>query len=695
MRNRSLVASALALIGLTAGLLIYPSLMQRAKGGPSKIEMPETRSFRILLGLGDTEPAVWDGSIKVSTGKIVSIQGWRFAENDSSDYKSSWKASTRRGMAVPAQRRAGVEPPVFENGVIIGAAIPDATARFDVQTPQGAFSFAAQEIPMGESKLFLAGKVAVDQVPSAVQLTTSGEDEDFPAVAQSDDDLYVTYVQFVHGDRRQAVVGQFREEPASFDFLARPVGGDQVMLLHYSKSANVWGPAVPVSAAGQDIARATVAIDGKKRVWVIWAANQNGNFDLYAKSYDAGKWSPEIRLTKDGGTDLNPVAATDSSGRVWVAWQAFRNNNLEILAAVQRGDTFSAETPVSFSPMSDWDPAIATAANGEVAVSWDTYDKGDYDVYFRRLRAGPDMQREIQMDAPIPVAASQNFEARSSIAYDKQNRLWVAYEASDIKWGKDFGAYETTGIALYQGHNLHVKCFDGAKAFTTAEDVSEALPGPPQAMQRRGRRTRIADEVPTPRPANLNQPNPQLAANRRPSSTPQPPPLPLNSFPRLTVDSAGTVYLAFRAVGGAWRSPVGAVWFENIVYYDGAKWNGPTFVPRTDGLLDIRPALAALSPGRLLIVSSMDHRQSQVPGGGRRGGEGINSDIYAADLRIDGGAVAARLKPYTCRSCRGPGTIRQARTGAGGGHAQLSRHAGPGEASLAARRVSSPYRDFR
>ena len=54
---------------------------------------------------------------------------------------------------------------------------------------------------------------------------------------------------------------------------------------------------------------------------------------------------------------------------------------------------------------------------------------------------------------PIPVAASQNFEARSSVAYDAQSRLWVAYEASDTKWGKDFGAYETTGVALYQGHN--------------------------------------------------------------------------------------------------------------------------------------------------------------------------------------------------------------------------------------------------
>src|SRR5207245_11265176 len=134
-----------------------------------------------------------------------------------------------------------------------------------------------------------------------------------------------------------------------------------------------------------------VAVDGLKRVWVLWSANQNGNFDIYAASSEGAskgaRWSAPVRLTSDRGTDVNPVAATDAKGRVWTAWQAYRNGNLEILAAVQNGVRFSPEATVSFSPASDWDPAIATAANGDGAVSWDTYDKGDYDAYFRRLRS--------------------------------------------------------------------------------------------------------------------------------------------------------------------------------------------------------------------------------------------------------------------------------------------------------------------
>jgi hypothetical protein len=649
MRWKSILLKCTPLLLVVGGACLYPLLSQHAQERSKQIAMPDTTTFRVLLGVGDLEPTNWNGSVKVSGGEVSSIQGWRFAQQDSSDYKSNWKAATRHaGFQGPARRANGNPGPVLENGVLIGATLSSPQARFEIQTPQGSFAFIAQEIPMGESKTYLGGKVVVDRTPSTVQLTISDEEEDFPAIAQSGDDVYLAYVEFTHGDRSQAFA-PLKEEPKSFNYLARPVGGDQVMLMHYSKSRNVWDPPHAVSAKGQDVMRAAVAVDGKKRVWVIWSANQKGNFDIYAASSDGSskgaKWSGPVRVSNHPGTDVNPVAATDAQGRVWVAWQAFRSGNLEILAAVQNGDRFSREATVSFSPASDWDPAIATSANGEVAVSWDTYDKGDYDVYFRRLRA---QGGEIQMDAPTPVAASQNFEARSSVAYDAKNRLWVAYEASEKKWGKDFGAYETTGVALYQGHNLKVKCFAGQDAFASADDLAEALPGPPGPPQRRaggkkGRKKAVqpgSDGI----PLSPEMPNPAIAASRAPSAAAQPPPLPLNSFPRLATDSEGTMYLAFRTVGSQARSPVGSTWVEQISYFDGSGWKGPLFVPHTDGLLDGRPALTALAPGHVLMITTSDHRQSVAPGGGLgRQNTAINADLYAADVRIESRPVEAKL----------------------------------------------------
>ena len=48
----------------------------------TELTVPPQVTFRILLGIGDTNPANWDGKIAVTGGEIVSIQGWRFAGSD-------------------------------------------------------------------------------------------------------------------------------------------------------------------------------------------------------------------------------------------------------------------------------------------------------------------------------------------------------------------------------------------------------------------------------------------------------------------------------------------------------------------------------------------------------------------------------------------------------------------------------------
>ena len=249
MRFNSVLWKIAPVAAAAAVICFYPALPQLAQEGRSKqTTMPETTTFRILLGVGDTEPTNWDGSVKLTGGQVVSIQGWRFAQKDSSDYKSSWQASTRRLQPQgAAQIAAGVQGPILENGVLIAATLSSPQAQFDIKTAHGSFTFTAQELSLGESKSFLDGKASVDRVPSAVQLTTSVEDQDNAAIAQSGDDVYVAYVEFTHGDRSKEGFARLDQEPKSFDYLARPAGGDQVMLLHYSKSRNVWDAPSAVS----------------------------------------------------------------------------------------------------------------------------------------------------------------------------------------------------------------------------------------------------------------------------------------------------------------------------------------------------------------------------------------------------------------------------------------------------------------
>ncbi len=583
----------------------------------------------MILGVGDKTDTNWDGSITVTGASILSLLPWRFSGTDAIS-GNSWKASTRKAIQPP-----GVNPEAAmqENGVIVKVSDSGSPINLSVHTTQGDFTFTPADVAFPGGKSFLSGKVFVQETAAPLQLTNSPEEEDFPAMAQSGDDVYLAYVRFVHGDRSQAQSQSITQPITDFSFLSRPTGGDQVLLLHYSKAQRMWTGPFAVTTAGADINVMTtsVAVDGQGRAWIFYSTMRSGNFDIYARSARPdGSMSAEIRLTTNPGTDLYPAAATDSSGRVWVAWQGFRNNNLEILASAQEGDAFLPETTVSTSPASDWDPAIAAAPDGEVAISWDTYDKGDYDVYVRRVR----LTGQIAMDDPIPVAASLNFEARSSLAYDQQNRLWIAYEVSGPKWGKDFGAYDTTGIALYQNHNVEVRCLVGADLYSTTNDLASVMPGAPAHQM----------FLPSSKGPYLPQPDPSLAQNRQPGADVgfAVNAWPKNSFPRLATDPDGTVYLSFRYPAGdgassdksTGGSSVGSIWVSEIVYFDGAQWHGPGALPHTDAVGDSRPAMIALGPGRLLIAHNTDHRLSPAPNGTPQL-DGCNQDIYALELPVN------------------------------------------------------------
>jgi hypothetical protein len=589
------------------------------------ITSPNAQTFLLIVGIGEKADTNWDGSITATGGAILSLAGWRFAGTDSIAGTSSWKITATMTTAGPNESGNGLYQ---ENGLIVTFAQSNTPVTFAVKTTQGSFSFTSQDVSFGASKSFLNGQALVMPTAAPLQLTSSDEEEDFPAMAQSGDDIYLAYTRFVHGDRTKALNLDIDKVLTNFTFLSRATGMDQILLLHYSKGQRVWTGPFAVTTATEDAMRNAVAIDGQGRAWVFYSTQRNGNFDIYARSSRAdGTMSPEIRLTTDPGTDVYPVAATDAAGRVWVAWQGYRNNNLEILTAAQSGDSFTSESIVSTSSASDWDPAIAAAPNGEVTISWDTYDKGDYDVYLRRVR----FTDQIGMDDPIPIAATLNFEARSSLAYDAQNRLWVAYEVSGPKWGKDFGAYDTTGIGLYQDHTIQVRCLIGNDLYTTTQDVATALPGAPNTQL-------FLPPIPGPYRA---QPDPTISQNRTPGNGVGGSDAPRNSFPRLATDPDGTVYLAFRRQTGsigisnsaASGLSIGDIWVGGMVYYDGAQWHGPGVLGNSDGLGDNRPAILALGSGRLLIGQVTDHRLSPLPNGTPEV-DSANSDIYALELPV-------------------------------------------------------------
>ena len=572
-------------------LLAAPLLAQNAVG------------IRILLGMGGKIGDKWDGSATAEGARITSVEPWRFDSGDEMHSDHSWKA-----MIHPMRTFGGARPALaalipVANGVIVFLDSANDNAAVSIHTAQGDFRVALRDIPWGTFKAELSDKVLIDRVPGYTQITNSPAEQDYPAAAVSKDgSLWIAYLEFQHAPDHQKLRLALKEAPANFDKFSEKPGGDQVFARHFSNGA--WGPPIPISEPGGDMWRPAIAVDGSGRAWVFWSSNKSttglANYDLYTRPVQNATAGKTIQITSDPGSDVDPAATTDSGGRVWVAWQGWRNGRAAIMSATQDGGQFNQPAVVASSNANEWNPAIAADRTGRVSVAWDSYRNGNYDVYVRTATGSGTWGKE------IPVAASARYEAYPSIAYDPSGRLWTAYEEGAEGWGKDFGAYDTTGISLYQGRAVRLRGLEPDGRWVEASvDPGTVLTGIQAPRPDKAGKQNDSDDwlKPDPNNAKTRQPN-QGARNLR---------APKNTAPRLLADSSGRLWLTYRSPHPTFWMPIGSVWSEYVVSFDGKAWSEPVFLPHSDNLLDNRPALASLRPGELTIVGSSDHRRELPP----------------------------------------------------------------------------------
>lgn len=552
--------------------------------------------MRILLGMTDDKPTAWDGSVTAHGIEIQSLGGWRFERPDAIS-GTSWKASTRaprlfiNGLQFDLK---GSPVPVVPNGIIVRLSRAGSSGDLAVTTTQGNFTVRMAELAYGKVLDELNGRVAVDLVPPVTRLTEDPDEQDYPATAVAKDGtVWLAYANFRHNKDHDRLRANLKEAPANFNDYKLPTGGDQIVARSFRDGK--WSAPIEVTALGGDIHRPAIAVNGNGQVWVFWPQNQNNNFDIWARPIDHGSPGKAVQITKGAGTDMDPVAAADSRGRVWVAWQGWRNGRAQIMFSVEGQNSFSAPKVVSPAAGNQWDPAIAADSKGHVTVAWDSYENGNYDV-FARTSSGDTWA------ATFPIAATSHYEAYPSMTYDPSGRLWVAYEEGGDGWGKDFGALSTTGTSVYQARAVRLQGFEpGGRTVTTRVDPGTVLPG---AM--------------TIHPENHHQNdsedwlrvNPNISKERPAARSAENLWAPKNTNPRLTCDTSGRLWLAFRSVNPVWFSPIGTVWAEWVTSYDGSEWSAPVFLDHSDNLLDNRPAVVSAAPGELMVVGSADGRRS-------------------------------------------------------------------------------------
>ncbi len=555
-----LVASRLPLL---AALLSFLAPSARAQQGePGVVPLnPNLTSVRVLLGVKDRESKPWDGQVSVDQGQVVNVEGWRFREGDQMTGKTAWQAQSRQIRRQPSRPGAPTGPGTsggayVPNGLVLMLdASKDASVK--LETRQGNVTIPLADLNGGGPKLYLNGQVEAQKVPTSVGLVEGEEEADFPACSvDSEGAAWVVYVSHEH--RGPDALEAFTERPRNFKDFVPKGGGDQVKLIRFADGKA--SDTLNVTEAGLDVWRPAVAVD-KQGVVVVWAQNDGKNWDLYSRRYDprAKAFGEPTRLTREPGSDFGASLATDPQGRTWMAWQTWRKGQFDVfLAPLDQPDK---PVCVSASLANDWSPALAIGTDGSIFVAYDTYDKGNYDILlWKGSTKGGEGQR-------TPIAESTRFEVRPYLALDRQNRPWIAYEERTENWGKDAqNLREGAGTTLYQAAAVKVRVLDGERLLDAPDPVAGV--------------------------ADLQN---------------------LNSFPRLVFEETGRPWLLFRHRQEAiWGNNtvmvVGGVWLEYATSLDGKSWSPPTVLPRSDGLLDNRPALAATPGGPLLAFYNTDRR---------------------------------------------------------------------------------------
>lgn len=605
---------------------------------------------RIRFGLTDDGNTRWDGSVSVSPGRVASLSGWRFQQDDQVLSATEWKASTRpltvrrtnqqKQKAKAGGKKKAAAGIMADNGIILHLVDVTESSVVTVKTAKGNFDFKLSDIPYGKVLEQLNGAVDIERTAATRPLTSQRTDDDYPALAVAPDGTtYIAYVSFTPGLDRDERARSWTQEPKDLSFLATPAGGDQLWL-RVVKDGQAGEP-VAVTPGKGDIYKCALTLDGSGRLWIVWSENKQwqnrgatANFDIWARTFHNGQLSAPVNLSAHPGNDVNAVATTDSQGRVWVAWQGVRDQGFRILARHQTSSgEWTKEIRVSTQAGNCWTPAIAASKDGRIAIAWDTYDKGDYDVWLREY----DLQGTAK--TAQPVANTPMYEARPALAFDAGHRLWVSWESSGPTWGKDWGAYEReTGIGLYRDRQIGMAVLDGGKWLEPASAVWTALPG---ARPRRG-----PGNLPVRRAGGDEERKPGEEAEAAPANA-------YNNLGRIAADRDGRIWLIARTRAGNFQSPLGTVWNNHAAYFDGRQWIGPIFLPHSDNLIYNLPAVAAHPRGGLVIAHSSDHRQSRHlvrrgPGGNAAldaDNDPFDNDVFLSRLEMPAGTVTASLKP--------------------------------------------------
>ena len=404
-------------------------------------------SFRIAFGYLRQGSKTYDGSIRVTGGRLRKLDSWRFFQQDAIA-GDSWKLQIKRVVFenqpdAPNPVAGGGAPArnLVPAGVI--ATVDNTVTSAAIETRLGSFAIPVQQLSYGKPMQFLEGDVVVERVPSPVPVSGSGsgsggEEQDYPSLTVTRAGVVWTAWQ-AYQDR-----------------------GDHV----YARSAD--GTATRITEQKADVYRTSIAEDQNGRIHVAWSEHRGPDWFLFERVYDGKSWAARSQIASGHSPNIFHKLVSSSKAPLRLVWVGHDNGRSYLYFSSWDGSAWTLEKRMSEASV--WSPDAVSDSDGNLLVAWDSYQKGNYDIFFRRIK--PDGSPD-----PIEqVTTSARFEAHASLTVDGQGRPWLAWDESGANWGKDWTHDDPNrSTVLYANRSIRVAVKDGG-TWKEAPDFGAAVP---------------------------------------------------------------------------------------------------------------------------------------------------------------------------------------------------------------------------
>jgi hypothetical protein len=452
-----------------ASLAVFVSSQQNPPPSPAGATPPVRTALRVTFGEKQERETDYSGTIALSDGRVIEIIPWRFFGEDKVQGNTGWSLFTRRANfenqpdhPVPISTPGPTQNFVPKGVTAVLDAPPNAGAT--IETTRGTYTMQLDQLRDGRLLSFEDGDVTVQAVPAPSRVSAARPglnavvEHDYPSMTIA------------------------RNGSAWIAWQVYEGGGDRVLVAH--SAADGWTAAEPLTPPGRDIFRTAIAPDARGRMWVVWSEREGAEWHLYARAYDGRSWSPPRKLTNANGPNFFHRMVRDHTGNLHLVWIAHLNTESHVVWSKLDGDTWSA--PREISGASAWMPDAAADSQGNLYIAWDSYRTGNYDIFLRRIAADGSL-------GPIQaVTTSPRFQAHASLAVDRADRVWLAWDESGSNWGKDYARDDTwRGTSLYTDRRPRVAVLENGKWLQPAGDPMAAVP---ERYRRYAEKPRLASD---------------------------------------------------------------------------------------------------------------------------------------------------------------------------------------------------------